>query len=51
MVLIKRLTLVALTGHITRVFYPVFPPDRNAEEVVAWLRAHPHGSPMGLHVR
>ncbi len=26
-------------GVITRVFYPVFPPDRNAEEVVAWLRA------------
>ena len=38
MVLIKRLTLVALDGRITKVFYPVFPPDANAQEVLAWLR-------------
>jgi peroxiredoxin len=38
MVLIKRLTLVARDGKIVKVFYPVFPPDKNAEEVVAWLR-------------
>ena len=38
MVLIKRLTLVALDGRITKVFYPVFPPDANAREVLAWLR-------------
>lgn len=38
MVLIKRLTLVARDGRIVKVFYPVFPPDQNAEDVVAWLR-------------
>ena len=26
-------------GRIAKVFYPVFPPDRNAEEVIAWLQA------------
>jgi peroxiredoxin len=36
-VLYRRVTLVAERGTITKVFYPVFPPDRNAEEVVAWL--------------
>jgi len=36
--LYKRLTLVAEQGRIVKVFYPVFPPDRNAEEVLAWLR-------------
>ncbi len=35
--LYKRVTLVAERGAIVRVFYPVFPPDRNAEEVLAWL--------------
>ena len=35
--LYKRLTLVFEHGHIAKVFYPVFPPDRHAEEVVAWL--------------
>ena len=35
--LYKRLALVAESGGIVKVFYPVFPPDRNAEEVVAWL--------------
>ena len=39
--LLKRLTWIARAGVIEKVFYPVFPPDRNAEEVVAWLRAHP----------
>lgn len=33
----KRVTLVAREGVIAKVFYPVFPPDRNAEEVLAWL--------------
>ena len=32
-----RLTLVFERGSIAKVFYPVFPPDRHAEEVVAWL--------------
>ena len=35
--LYKRLALVGENGRIVKVFYPVFPPDRNAEEVVAWL--------------
>jgi peroxiredoxin len=36
--LYKRLALVAEEGRIVKVFYPVFPPDRNAADVVAWLR-------------
>jgi peroxiredoxin len=36
--LYKRLTMVAEAGRIAKVFYPVFPPDRNADDVVAWLR-------------
>lgn len=39
MTLLKRLTLVVLDGVIERVFYPVFPPDRNAAEVRRWLLA------------
>jgi peroxiredoxin len=39
MKLYKRLTFIAEAGRITKVFYPVFPPDRNAAEVLAWLRA------------
>jgi len=39
MTLIKRLTLVIERGEIKHVFYPVFPPGRNAEEVVGWLSA------------
>ncbi len=34
----KRLALVAERGRIVKVFYPVFPPDRNAADVVDWLR-------------
>lgn len=34
-----RLTLIADAARIVKVFYPVFPPDRNAADVVAWLRA------------
>ena len=37
--LLKRLTLVIRDGVIEKVFYPVFPPDRHAEEVLDWLRA------------
>jgi peroxiredoxin len=36
-VLYKRVTLVAEACAIAKVFYPVFPPDQNAAEVVAWL--------------
>jgi peroxiredoxin len=39
-VYIKRLTLVLFRGRVERVFYPVFPPDKHAEEIVAWLKAH-----------
>jgi peroxiredoxin len=39
MELFKRLTLVAQDSMIQKVFYPVFPPDRSADEVLAWLRA------------
>ena len=35
--LYKRLTLVAEDARIVRVFYPVFPPDENAADVLAWL--------------
>ena len=37
--LYKRVTLVAERGRIEKVFYPVFPPDRNAADVLAWLKA------------
>jgi peroxiredoxin len=37
--LYKRLALVAEEGRIVKVFYPVFPPDRNAADVLAWLEA------------
>jgi peroxiredoxin len=40
MILIKRLTLVIKDGVIERVFYPVFPPDKNAADVIAWLSRH-----------
>lgn len=39
MTLIKRMAWVIDDGVMTKVFYPVFPPDRNAEDVVAWLQA------------
>jgi peroxiredoxin len=35
--LIKRLTLVIRDGRIEHVFYPVFPPDSSAKQVIAWL--------------
>ena len=36
-VLIKRLTLIARAGRIEQVFYPVFPPGGNAQQVADWL--------------
>ncbi len=41
MTLYRRLTLVAERGAIVKAFYPVFPPDRNAAEVLAWLATRP----------
>lgn len=37
MTLYRRLTLVAERCAIVKVFYPVFPPDRDATAVLAWL--------------
>jgi peroxiredoxin len=38
--LIKRLTIITTGGFIRKVFYPIFPPNNNAREVIAWLTAH-----------
>ena len=38
MTLLKRMALMIDDGVITKAFYPVFPPDKNAEEVIAWLQ-------------
>ena len=38
--LFKRLALIAEEQRIVEVFYPVFPPDRNAAEVLRWLGEH-----------
>ncbi|MDA8092674.1 MAG: peroxiredoxin [Betaproteobacteria bacterium] len=35
--LIKRLTVVSVNGVIRKVFYPVYPPNRNADDVIGWL--------------
>src|SRR6195256_5396187 len=39
--MIKRLALIIDDARISHVFYPVFPPDRNAGDVLAWLRENP----------
>ena len=39
--LVKRLTLVVREGRIEHVFYPVFPPDTHAANVLSWLLARP----------
>jgi peroxiredoxin len=39
--LVKRLTLIVRDGRIEHVFYPVFPPDASADEVIDWLKRHP----------
>jgi len=41
MTLLKRMALVIDDGVIGKVFYPVFPPDRSATEVIAWLQREP----------
>jgi len=40
MTLLKRMAWVLDDGKMTHVFYPVFPPDKSAEEVIAWLQAN-----------
>ena len=36
--LLKRFTVILSQGRIAHVIYPVFPPNTDAAEVVAWLR-------------
>lgn len=38
--LLRRLTMVIRDGRVEQVWYPVFPPDRHAKEVLGWLSAH-----------
>jgi peroxiredoxin len=38
MTLYKRVTLVVEACAVSKVFYPVFPPDKSADDVVSWLR-------------
>ena len=49
MTLYKRLTLIAEEGRIAKTFYPVFPPDRDAAEVLAWLRNQGRRADMSTH--
>jgi peroxiredoxin len=44
MTLLKRLTLVIDNGRIAHVLYPVFPPDQNADQVLAWLSQRNRGA-------
>lgn len=39
--LLRRLTLVIRGGQVEHVFYPVFPPDTHAQQVLAWVRSQP----------
>jgi peroxiredoxin len=39
--LLKRLTLIIARGRILHCFYPVFPPNKDAEQVIEWLSSHP----------
>ena len=43
--LYTRLTMVVRDERIEHVFYPIFPPDRHADEVLSWLRANPRPAP------
>jgi len=43
MTLYRRMAMVLEDATIVRVFYPVIPPDKNAEEVIAWLRTRSAG--------
>jgi len=41
MILIKRLTLIIDDRQISKVFYPIFPPNKNVDEVLEWLSRNP----------
>ncbi|MGH7420315.1 MAG: peroxiredoxin [Candidatus Rokuibacteriota bacterium] len=45
--LIKRMAWYVERGRIERIWYPVFPPDRNAETVLAWLHERGRVLPTG----
>lgn len=38
---LKRVTIIANSGRIEKVFYPINQPDKNAEEVIGWLSVNP----------
>lgn len=44
--LLKRLTLIICGGRIEHVFYPVFPPNESADQVIRWLTVHPLRRPI-----
>jgi peroxiredoxin len=39
--LVRRLTLIVRGGRVEHVFYPVFPPNESADQVMRWLQDHP----------
>jgi peroxiredoxin len=41
MTLIRRMAFVIDDRRISHVFYPVFPPDRSAADVLDWVRQNP----------
>ena len=43
--LMRRLTLLVRAARIEHCFYPVFPPDADADRVLQWLRAGPRARP------
>jgi peroxiredoxin/DNA-binding transcriptional MerR regulator len=43
--LYRRLTVIIDNGSVEHVFYPVFPPDSHAEQILDWLQEHPRGAP------
>ena len=49
--LIRRMAWYVERGRIEKVWYPVFPPDRNAEIVLAWLASAPGSSARRQEVR
>ncbi|MDO8289173.1 MAG: peroxiredoxin [Parvibaculum sp.] len=38
--LVKRITLIIRNGRIVHYFYPVYPPDEDAKNVVEWIRGN-----------
>lgn len=36
--LIRRITMIANEGRIIKIFYPVFPPDKNPNQIIDWLK-------------